>query len=43
MRALGELHSLPIRVAARGLKEGAFTVKDVGDSVPERIILSLFF
>ena len=43
MRALGELHSLPISVGARGLKEGAFAVKDVEDSVPERILLSLFF
>lgn len=43
MRALGTPHSLPKQEMARGRKEGAFGIKDVEDSVPKRISISLFF
>lgn len=46
MRASAVPHTLTVRGMAeedRGLKEGTFIVKDVGDIVPEKMLLSLFF
>ena len=43
MRSLGVLYSLIMRIVASRLKEGEFRVKDIGELVPKRIPLSLFF
>ena len=43
IRSLGVLYSLTMRIVASRLKEGEFRVKDIGESVPKRIFLSLFF
>ena len=43
IRSLGVLYSLTMRIVASSLKEGEFRIKDIGESVPKRIFLSLFF
>ena len=43
IRSLGVLYSLIMSIVSSRLKEGESRVKNIGELVPKRILLSLFF